>query len=151
MKTTILVLAGMFLALTGCSNKTDNAAKETNQTSKVTDTANQKENAVNDANQTSGTIETKVGKTFTVTLPANRTTGYSWQIGEFTPGIVKMISEDYTLAENTRGLVGAGGEQIWTFEAVNAGEVTIHFEYARPWEKNIPAIKKADYSITITK
>jgi inhibitor of cysteine peptidase len=151
MKTTILVLAGVFLALTGCSDKTDKAAKETNQTLKVTDTANQKENAVNDPSQTSGIIETKAGENFTITLPANRTTGYSWQIGEFTPGIVKLIGEDYKLAENSRGLVGAGGEQIWTFEAVSAGKVTIHFEYARPWEKNIPAIKKTDYTITITK
>jgi inhibitor of cysteine peptidase len=131
MKTTILILVGGLLVLSGCRNQT--------------------EKTVNDANQTSNIIETKAGKTFTIILPANRTTGYSWQIGKFTPGIVKLNDEEYKPAENPRGLVGAGGEQIWTFEAISAGKVTIHFEYARPWEKNIPAIKKNDYTIIVMK
>ncbi len=124
-------MVGGLLALTGCTN--------------------QEESTVNDANQTSSKIETKVGEKFTITLPANLTTGYSWRIDEIKPAIVRKDDYKYNQSANARGLVGVGGEEVWTFEAVSKGRVIIHLEYVRPWEVDVPPVKKADFTIIVTK
>jgi inhibitor of cysteine peptidase len=113
--------------------------------------ANQKEAAVNDANSTSSRITAKVGEDFTIKLPANLTTGYSWRMGEIKPPIVREKDYKYNQTANTQRLVGAGGEEVWTFKAVRTGKVVISLEYIRPWEVDVPPIKKADFTIIITK
>jgi inhibitor of cysteine peptidase len=145
-KILLSVLVVCLLILTGCLEQNEISQKE-NQQKVIAQT----QTSAIDVNVASNNINAKIGDIFTITLPSNQTTGYRWQISEFTSGIVQLEKDEYKRAENTRGLVGAGGEQIWTFKAVGAGTVTIHFEYARSWEKNIPAIKKVDYTITITK
>jgi len=90
------------------------------------------------ANYTEGdakeTIETKAGNQFTITLRGNVTTGYIWQMAKGTESaIVKKVSDKY-IAENTER-TGAGGDHVWTFEALKAGDTTITLEYLRPWEK----------------
>jgi inhibitor of cysteine peptidase len=62
-------------------------------------------------------IRVGVGERFTVVLASNPSTGYEWALGEGFP------------AAN-----GAGGRERWTFEAVEAGEVTLPLVYHRPWE-----------------
>ena len=130
-KTMLLFVAAGFLICLGC--------------------ANQKEAAVNDANSTSSRITAKVGEDFTIKLPANLTTGYSWRMGEIKPAIVREVDYKYNQPVNTQRLVGAGGEEVWIFNAVRTGRVTIHIEYVRPWEVDVPPVKKADFTIIITK
>lgn len=78
------------------------------------------------------------GSTWTILLPSNKTTGYSWQLASLpTPASVENVSHKYEAS--TAGLPGAGGDERWTFHAVRQGETTLSFTYARPWEKNNPA------------
>jgi predicted secreted protein len=88
------------------------------------------------------------GKQFSITLNANRTTGYSWRLAApLDPALLKQIGNDYHEAEG--GAVGAPGQEVWTFEAVGQGVVALTFEYARPFEKDAKPIKTAKYSVVI--
>lgn len=94
------------------------------------------------------TIEASVGQQFTITLRGNETTGYVWQMTKDTNSkIVKKISDKYT-TDNT-GLVGSGGDHVWTYKAVAAGETTITLNYLRPWQKPFVSTKTLKYKIKV--
>jgi len=75
------------------------------------------------------------GNTFTVTLCSNATTGFQWsesaQISDQT--VVQQTGHEFVSPENT-GLVGAPGNEVWTFKALKKGTSTVTMEYSRPWE-----------------
>ncbi|HEY2109806.1 MAG TPA: protease inhibitor I42 family protein [Candidatus Acidoferrales bacterium] len=94
------------------------------------------------------TLEAKVGDTFTIPLEANHTTGYSWRLAQpLDPAILKQLSEKY--GEDNSGRMGAGGVETWTFQAMAKGVTTLVFEYARPFDKNVPPAKTSKFKITI--
>lgn len=95
------------------------------------------------------TINAQVGQEFTITLEANATTGYEWQLAKpLDESTFKLISSDYVTDKTN--LIGAGGSQIWVFKALKAGEATISFKYVRPWEKDNPPAKEETFPINIT-
>jgi inhibitor of cysteine peptidase len=80
-------------------------------------------------------IEATVGKSFTITLDSNPTTGYQWQVArQMDTGMVELIDSQY-IAPKT-DLVGAPGKEEWHFKAIKEGKAIISFEYVRPWEKD---------------
>ncbi len=80
-------------------------------------------------------IETSVGRSFTITLDSNTTTGYQWQIArQLDTGLLELIDSKY-IAPKT-GLAGAPGREEWFFKATRAGKAIISFNYVRPWEKD---------------
>jgi predicted secreted protein len=88
------------------------------------------------------------GKQFSITLNANRTTGYSWRLAAPLDGAsLKQISDDYHESEG--GAVGAPGQEVWTFEAVGKGVAQLNFEYVRPFEKDAKSVKTAKYLVVI--
>jgi len=88
------------------------------------------------------------GKQFSITLAANRTTGYGWRLATpLDPAMLKQMSNEYHPADS--GAVGAPGEEVWTFEAVGQGSVQLNFEYVRPFEKDAKPVKTAKYSVVI--
>jgi predicted secreted protein len=93
-------------------------------------------------------IRALAGKEFSITLPANHTTGYSWRLAtKLDPATLALISNTYN--ESTSGMVGASGEEVWTFSAPTKGTTQLTFEYARPFEKNTPPAKTAKFSVMI--
>ena len=80
-------------------------------------------------------VETAVGKSFTITLDSNPTTGYQWQIArQMDTGLVELIDSQYIAPETN--LVGAPGKEEWHFRAIREGKAIISFDYVRPWEKD---------------
>lgn len=77
-------------------------------------------------------IEVSNGQSILIQLDANSTTGYAWQQA---PGldesVVKFVSESYQQATASPGMVGVGGTDTWTYEAVGAGTTTIALAYQR--------------------
>jgi len=92
-------------------------------------------------------FETTVGKTFTIALDANATTGYSWAqtIGDKT--VVTFVSNEYAAETRDPQVVGGGGTDTFAFKAVGKGTTTITLNYARPWESVPPAQTR---TITVT-
>ncbi|MGB9665944.1 MAG: protease inhibitor I42 family protein [Candidatus Cryosericum sp.] len=96
---------------------------------------------------TGDTYETTVGKTFTITLDANATTGYTWSQTVSEPNIVVYVTHAYEVTPRDPQVVGGGGTDTFTFKAVGKGTTTITLSYARPWESVPPAQTK---TITVT-
>ncbi len=93
-------------------------------------------------------IRVLAGKQFSISLAANRSTGYSWRLAApIDPGMLKQISDEYHAGDS--GAVGEPGEEVWTFESVGKGAVHLDFEYVRPFEKDAKAVKMAKYSVVI--
>jgi len=88
------------------------------------------------------------GHDFLVALASNPTTGYSW-----TASVSNANVEDegsaYQATPVAPHVVGAGGQQIFSFEGSAKGTATITFSYARPWEKGKPAAKTAVFHVTV--
>ncbi|MBN1526434.1 MAG: protease inhibitor I42 family protein [Candidatus Omnitrophica bacterium] len=95
-----------------------------------------------------GTTELYTGQNVVIKLKSNKTTGYSWELADpVDPEMLEFVSSEYMVPETP--MAGAGGEEIWTFTALKAGEAQISFRYIRPWEKGIPASQKATFIVKI--
>ena len=77
-------------------------------------------------------IEIAAGGSFTITLDSNATTGYSWELkGISDTAVLEKADNKYEAPAS--GLMGAGGKEVWTFEAMKAGTSTLTMEYSQPW------------------
>jgi inhibitor of cysteine peptidase len=93
-------------------------------------------------------IQFKAGTNFTITLRANMSTGYQWQIAEpLDETMLELVNTEYIPYRTQR--LGADGKQLFTFKALKAGETTISFKYAREGEKEKPPEKTQVISISI--
>ena len=81
------------------------------------------------------TIKVKNGDTFSVVLPSNPTTGYSWQV-DFDFNYVQLTDSGYVTSNPV--LVGSSGNETFEFLAVKSGQTEITFSYLRPWESKPP-------------
>jgi inhibitor of cysteine peptidase len=95
-------------------------------------------------------IPSVVGKEFTITLDSNPTTGYSWRIaGSLDAGLLKVVQIQHKTSKSK--LIGAGGKDMWTFRGLKEGQGAVSLEYVRPWEKDVPPVKTAKFSVIIKK
>ena len=73
---------------------------------------------------------------FTVSLPANPTTGYQWVVEKYDTSHFDKISSQYVAESTTR--MGAGGQMQFVFERKKDVDypacTQMTFRYARPWE-----------------
>jgi predicted secreted protein len=82
-----------------------------------------------------------VGETFSISLPANRTTGYEWKLAE-KPKFLKLISSSYAVRKDCKkGMTGCGGDQTFKLKAIHLGSGKITIHYLRPWEKSFAKTK----------
>jgi inhibitor of cysteine peptidase len=70
-------------------------------------------------------------------MESNPTTGYGWQISKANEKVVQFVTNAYMPPDSK--LMGAGGHEVWTFQAIGAGQADISMQYVRPWEKDPPA------------
>lgn len=77
-------------------------------------------------------IEVSNGQSIVIKLDANSTTGYGWQqVPGLDESVVKQVSESYQPITASPGMVGVGGTDTWTYQAVGAGTTTIALAYQR--------------------
>ena len=83
--------------------------------------------------ETTRDIQVKVGGVFTIRLKANETTGYTWRGNEiFDRSYLELTGSPYHPDQTQR--TGSGGEQIYTFNALQTGATRIKLIYKRSWE-----------------
>ena len=93
-------------------------------------------------------MQLKKGQTLVVTLEANPTTGYSWEVAEpLDEQVLRQAGEPEFKPESD--LVGAGGVQILRFEAVNAGKTTLRLAYRRSWEKDVEPLNTFSIQVVV--
>jgi len=90
-------------------------------------------------------FQVEIGDKITVKLCSNPTTGFQWTY-QITGGtVIKEEDHDFEEPEG-EGVVGAAGEEVWTFEAVKQGTTEVRMEYSRPWEGG----EQAEWTYTFT-
>ncbi|MCD6600347.1 MAG: protease inhibitor I42 family protein [Dehalococcoidia bacterium] len=92
-------------------------------------------------------IEIGVGDEFIVALDSNPTTGYQWE-ADFDESFLELVLDEFEPGEAEEGMVGAGGEQKFTFEGLKAGETELTLTYKRSWEEDFAEQKVFVVSIT---
>jgi len=76
----------------------------------------------------------KKGQTVAISLEANPTTGYTWELAECDQSvIVRQVEPSYAASRPTRA--GSGGLESWRFRAKAKGETEVLLVYRRPWEE----------------
>ena len=84
-------------------------------------------------NQDNGkTVNLSVKKDFSISLEANLTTGFTWDISQIDTSIVKQKGEIDFKAESE--LLGAPGKQTFTFNCLQTGNMILELIYHRPWD-----------------
>jgi inhibitor of cysteine peptidase len=114
----VVVLSGMLVAIaliSGCGSSTKSTSS-TPSGGEVT------------GNVTGESIQANAGEQFQVTLESNPTTGYEWKIT--TRPDAKVVTEKGStfIAPSSSSVMGAPGTEVWTFQAVAAGNTNIVFE-----------------------
>ena len=78
-----------------------------------------------------GTVTAQPGDEIVVTLESNASTGFAWVlVTEPASEVVDLVDSEYAEPEDT-GLVGAPGEEVWTFVATGEGTTAIAMSYQR--------------------
>ena len=97
-------------------------------------------------------VEIAADGSLTVTLESNRTTGFQWELTSISDqAVLEKVDQKYVAPEATQNgapLVGAPGEEVWTFKALQKGESTISMGYSRPWE-SVPPVKTFTLTVTV--
>jgi predicted secreted protein len=88
-------------------------------------------------------IRAKLNSPFNITLDSNPTTGYSWTV-DFDSRFLSQENESYRGSQP--GLIGSGGQQLFTFTPIHVGNTTVSAVYKRPWE-NIVADERTFHII----
>ncbi|MCX5705777.1 MAG: protease inhibitor I42 family protein [Candidatus Omnitrophica bacterium] len=93
-------------------------------------------------------MEVKAGEEFSISVYANPSTGYEWQLAEALDGnFLVLVNKEYSGGDPT--MVGSGCEQEWTFKALKPGSTKISLKYLRSWEKGVPPVKIEEFEINI--
>ena len=95
-----------------------------------------------------GPLEIGKGEPLTITLDANPTTGFEWQLAApLDDKVMKLIGHTFRPTDSARE--GAGGTDVWTFKAIGTGSTTIMLEYRRPWEKDVPPAAHKTFPVVV--
>lgn len=87
------------------------------------------------------------GKDFSITLDANHTTGFRWELAKpLDADVLTLVATTYE--EDPSAALGSGGKEVWTFAPVAPGWTKVELVYRRPWEEMAPA-RIAVYSIDV--
>jgi inhibitor of cysteine peptidase len=91
-------------------------------------------------------VSLDVGDQLDVSLEANPTTGYSWELGPLPEGL-ELVSSEFE--ESGGSLVGAPGMQLFVFDVVGPGSGVLRFEYVRVFDDPVVAEQIVEYVLTI--
>ncbi|MDD4162320.1 MAG: protease inhibitor I42 family protein [Methanothrix sp.] len=92
-------------------------------------------------------IRARVNEPFTISLPANPTTGYQWK-ADYDYVLLKEESAQFERASTGTANVGAGGTSVFVFTPLMPGKTTIYFVYKRSWENIVADTRSFHVEIT---
>ncbi len=102
--------------------------------------------------QDSGTaISLRPGDSVVISLSSNPSTGYRWQADAAnSPSIALQQGAPLYVPGANAGMPGAGGTEVITLVAAEAGTADYRFVYARPWETDVTPQPDDVFTVTLT-
>ena len=96
-------------------------------------------------------IRMEKGQILVVTLESNPTTGYRWELVENQETILEQMGEaEFKPSETGEPpLVGAGGWEIFHFNAISPGQMTLQLIYHRSWEEGVEPINTFSIEVIV--
>jgi len=85
---------------------------------------------------------------FTIALPANPSTGYTWRPLRLPPGFTRYQD---TYVTRKVGVMGAGTTMALSFKSAIPGRAVLRLAYERPWERRAAPAKIAVFTIVTTR
>ena len=92
-------------------------------------------------------MEVEVGDSFKIALCSNQTTGFQWsESAQIDDGTIAEQTNHKFISPEEQPIVGAAGQEAWTFQALQEGTTTVKMEYSQPWEGGT----KTEWTFTLT-
>jgi inhibitor of cysteine peptidase len=91
------------------------------------------------------TVGLEVGDTLEVVLPANPSTGYSWEVGFYNKSVIMPKGEPEFAGSSTN--LGAEESQMLHFEVIGKGETDVVLVYRRSFED--PGADQKTFKVTV--
>lgn len=91
------------------------------------------------------TITLAVGDVLEVALPANPTTGFTWEVTAVDGAILSAAGDWVFVADSTA--IGSGGTMSFSFDVLAPGTTTLEMVYYRTFESEPPA---DTFTVTVT-
>ncbi len=93
-------------------------------------------------------LEAAAGSEFKIVIDSNPSTGYYWELGnDLDESIVKFVSKYYS--PKTSAAPGSGGQDVWVFKAMKAGESHITLLYYSPSNEPADPQQKVTFTVTV--
>jgi inhibitor of cysteine peptidase len=92
-------------------------------------------------------VPLEVGDQLDVRLESNPTTGYSWQLGPLPEGL-ELVSSEFEGPDSDAA--GAGGVEVFVFEATASGGGVLRLDYVRTFEDPIVPVESVEYDLVIS-
>jgi inhibitor of cysteine peptidase len=94
-----------------------------------------------------GSFDVSQGDRIRIELASNPTTGFEWAVDNINPSVLRYEGAMYE-ADDT-SLVGQGGTQRITFQAINPGESVIQLKYWRSWEGDDSVVDRFEITVSV--
>ena len=91
------------------------------------------------------TITLAVGDVLEVALPANPTTGFTWEVTAVDDAVLSAVGDWVFVADSTA--IGSGGTMTFSFDVLAPGTTTLEMVYHRTFETEPPA---DTFTVTVT-
>jgi len=93
-------------------------------------------------------VSVNTDRVFAIVLAANPGTGYSWSIVMDPDPAVAVALDSLPLPPDS-SLLGAPGRECFRFTATGAGQSSVGFNYARPFEPDAPPAQSIEVQVTV--
>lgn len=81
--------------------------------------------------QSGSEVTLRPGGKLDLKLDSNPTTGYFWYLKDIDASQIDQLSDEYIADPAPEGVVGSGGHQLFTFEALSTGKSNLVLSYER--------------------
>jgi predicted secreted protein len=95
------------------------------------------------------TIKLHPGDILEIALPANPTTGYTWEVRSGAEAVLTQKGVPEFKRDST--LLGAGGLMTFRFDVVAVGDVPLTLIYHRTFEPGVPPLKTFAIKVSVVK
>jgi inhibitor of cysteine peptidase len=128
-----LALMVTFVFLAACGSPTPAGTVSTGSTDTTAEGNTAPESLALTQDDNGGSFEIRAGGTIELSLEANPSTGYSWEMDDPDPeaSLIEQI-RDPTFVPDDPNAVGSGGTITFTFRAVDRGKMVIKLAYYPP-------------------